>query len=294
MRWKFLLSITVVLLLIVTWSVTRLQGSNHSFDKAGIGIAMREIGHRLLLAAGDSTSRVLPVQQPAADEYLVGFERPLFFRADTLVEIVRRTLRNNGLPLRYLVQVLHCDNAEVTYGFSVGATKDTSLIPCVGREQPPGCYQVKIVFPPAPSPLSTYYPLLLALLLAGSLFFAARWYFQRKKKVAGASPDITGEPPVPIGAFLFYCDKRLLVHAQEQITLTAKEAKLLYLFSRMPNTVISRADLMKAVWEDEGVLVGRSLDMFVSKLRKKLQNDPAVRLVNEHGKGYKLVTGLQI
>jgi DNA-binding response OmpR family regulator len=42
------------------------------------------------------------------------------------------------------------------------------------------------------------------------------------------------------------------------------------------------------VWENESVLVGRSLDVFISKLRKKLEADPTIRIVNIHGKGYKL------
>jgi DNA-binding response OmpR family regulator len=51
---------------------------------------------------------------------------------------------------------------------------------------------------------------------------------------------------------------------------------------------------MKEVWEDEGVIVGRSLDMFVSKLRKKLQADPCISILNVHGKGYKLVIGQMV
>jgi DNA-binding response OmpR family regulator len=49
-----------------------------------------------------------------------------------------------------------------------------------------------------------------------------------------------------------------------------------------------RETLMQKVWIDEGVITGRSLDMFVSKLRKKLSPDPELRITNVHGKGYKL------
>jgi DNA-binding response OmpR family regulator len=45
---------------------------------------------------------------------------------------------------------------------------------------------------------------------------------------------------------------------------------------------------MQEIWINEGVITGRSLDMFVSKLRKKLSGDPALRITNVHGKGYKL------
>jgi DNA-binding response OmpR family regulator len=45
---------------------------------------------------------------------------------------------------------------------------------------------------------------------------------------------------------------------------------------------------MQEIWINEGVITGRSLDMFVSKLRKKLSSDPELRITNVHGKGYKL------
>ena len=72
---------------------------------------------------------------------------------------------------------------------------------------------------------------------------------------------------------------------------SSKEAKLLSIFSVNLNEVIDRNRLQKEVWEDEGVIVGRSLDVFISKLRKKFEKDPAVKLVNIHGKGYKLEVG---
>lgn len=51
---------------------------------------------------------------------------------------------------------------------------------------------------------------------------------------------------------------------------------------------IERSRLQKEIWEDEGGIAGRSLDMFISKLRKKLEFDPNIRLVVIRGKGYKL------
>ena len=59
--------------------------------------------------------------------------------------------------------------------------------------------------------------------------------------------------------------------------------------------LIPREKLLQEVWINEGVITGRSLDMFVSKLRKKLSSDPELRITNVHGKGYKLeIPGRQI
>ena len=74
----------------------------------------------------------------------------------------------------------------------------------------------------------------------------------------------------------------------EVITLTDKECKILELLNRNFGELIPRETLMQEVWISEGVITGRSLDMFVSKLRKKLSSDPELRITNVHGKGYKL------
>jgi DNA-binding response OmpR family regulator len=74
----------------------------------------------------------------------------------------------------------------------------------------------------------------------------------------------------------------------EIIVLTDKECKILELLNRNFNQLTSREDLIQEVWANEGVITGRSLDMFVSKLRKKLSADPEVHITNIHGKGYKL------
>jgi DNA-binding response OmpR family regulator len=64
----------------------------------------------------------------------------------------------------------------------------------------------------------------------------------------------------------------------ERIELTDKESKLLYIFALAPNEIIDREQLQKEVWENEGVIVTRSLDVFISKLRKKLDKGSGVNL----------------
>ena len=69
--------------------------------------------------------------------------------------------------------------------------------------------------------------------------------------------------------------------------LTRKEALLLELFLRHPNTVLDRERIQKKIWEDEGYVVGRSLDVFVSKLRKILRPASHLSITNLHGIGYR-------
>jgi DNA-binding response OmpR family regulator len=97
------------------------------------------------------------------------------------------------------------------------------------------------------------------------------------------------QPANYIGHFKFYPDQLILVKEAEKIQLSNKECELLALFAEKPNEVIKREELTKKVWEDNGVVVGRSLDTYISKLRKKLSSDASIQLANVHGVGYKLV-----
>jgi DNA-binding response OmpR family regulator len=82
-------------------------------------------------------------------------------------------------------------------------------------------------------------------------------------------------------------NRKLLMNGNT-IDLTRTETRVLGIFALSPNEAIERSRLQKEIWEDEGVIVGRSLDMFISKLRKKMEIDPSIELVNIHGKGYRL------
>jgi two-component system, OmpR family, response regulator len=95
--------------------------------------------------------------------------------------------------------------------------------------------------------------------------------------------------------FLYSVGKLVCDFTNQQIksdngiqVLTNKEAKLLKLFCINLNQVINRDTIQKAIWEDEGYFVGRSMDVFISRLRKLLKDDPDVTITNVHGVGYKL------
>jgi Transcriptional regulatory protein, C terminal len=103
-------------------------------------------------------------------------------------------------------------------------------------------------------------------------------------------------PELPaLGKFLFDVKDQRLLLGGEVISLTDKECKILELLNKNFGELIPRETLMQKIWINEGVITGRSLDMFVSKLRKKLSSDPELRITNVHGKGYKLeISGIQI
>ncbi len=262
------------------------QRPQEEFLEKRAALVVRQIGHQLLLHSGDSTSRVLPVKQLGDGVFQLEFQSQLSFVPDTLVKLVRNDIASSELPLDYIVNVVDCASMKVIYGFEIGPTYK-EIVPCLGRVQPKGCYTIQISFIDFQSTLNSgnqYLIYFMALIGMSLVAFVGRFYFKKEKKTS----RVKIADGVAIGSYVFSIENQLLRFNDETIELSAKEAKLLSLFAERQNQLITREELLKKVWEDEGVFTGRSLDMFISKLRKKLKNDPAVQLINVHGKGYKL------
>ncbi|MBK9628225.1 MAG: winged helix-turn-helix transcriptional regulator [Flavobacteriales bacterium] len=110
-------------------------------------------------------------------------------------------------------------------------------------------------------------------------------FFRRK-----AAPVIpTNGDAVPIGAFHFDKGKMELSINDRKVELTGKEAELLHLLHACANETVAREVMLKEVWGNDSDYVGRTLDVFISKLRKKLEADPSVRIANIRGVGYRLI-----
>ena len=112
--------------------------------------------------------------------------------------------------------------------------------------------------------------------------------FYRSAKPRREMPDGHDTGMITLGSVLFDAQHRKLIINGNTIELTGTETRLLRIFALSPNQIIDRSRLQKEIWEDEGVIVGRSLDMFISKLRKKLEVDSSVKITVIRSKGYKL------
>lgn len=91
-----------------------------------------------------------------------------------------------------------------------------------------------------------------------------------------------------LAGFTFNFNSQQITSGDQVVELTNKEAKLLRLFCIHLNKVIERDIIQKAIWEDEGYFVGRSMDVFISRLRKIFKDEPSVNIQTIHGIGYKL------
>ncbi|HXH98736.1 MAG TPA: winged helix-turn-helix domain-containing protein [Sphingobacteriaceae bacterium] len=289
MNFKYLSIFIAASLLIFFCAVSESRSNDTNFKEAKEIIIMRKIGHEVLLHSGDSTSRVLPVKQIAENKYQIQFASQFTFKPDSLVKIIHRTIEANQLSSDYIVNVIECASNEMIFGYAILEAEQTNIIPCRGRQQSKGCYLINISFQNAnilglPKKYVTAGISLCALVL---VFSGANIYYKKRSKTGNGGKKVE-DKFIRIGKYHFYNDKQYLTNKNEQIELTSKESKLLYIFASTPNQIIDRNRLQKEIWEDEGIIVGRSLDVFISKLRKKLESDSTVKLVNIHGKGYKL------
>lgn len=271
-------------------------------EEGHVLVSLRVIGHQLLLQAGDSSSRILPVEKEGA-RYKLQFTSDLHFDPEQLVSLVDSVVQKAQIAESYLVEVESCQMRQVVYSYEIGDLEKLDLVPCQGRIQPKGCYllfftileahhpvaeQGKVSLAPAESDLSIKigmdYSELLMGTLAAIILIGISVYFIKKSVPAGGNTNL-----IPLGAYQFDTRNMELRHTNEVVELSSKESDLLLLLHSSANSTLEREFILKAVWGDEGDYVGRTLDVFISRLRKKLEADSSIKIVNVRGVGYKLI-----
>jgi DNA-binding winged helix-turn-helix (wHTH) protein len=259
-------------------------GQKYQVSEKHLEIVFRDIGHQLLLHAKDSTSRVLPVKKLDDHTYQLSFQNDFVFVPDTLISIVYRQLEKYRLPREYMVSVKDCQRKETVFAYEISAATG-NLQPCGGRVQQTGCYLIQIEFlRKKQDGFSPFWLLLIPLGLAG---FYLKTKLGKKKK---EEPIAETNDCMLLGRFQFDAARQLLHFENKAIKLSEKESKSLKIFAGNLNQVVEREQLMKDIWEDDGlVVISRNVDVLVSKLRKKLSDDSSIKIVNVHGRGYKLI-----
>lgn len=299
-RFYYFLPAAVSLIVLVVTMV--LLHAQKGLPDQHLEVVLRNIGHQLLLHAKDSTSRVLPVKAINERIYQISFEHSFDFTPDTLMRLVDQQLAKTDMPKDYIVSVNDCNENKTAFAYELNTLKG-DLKPCGGRKQAPGCYYIRIEFLPD-KPFNYAWLMTAFIPIAITGFYLNRkqknqgpvWREEKEENLrdeASVSDDQTVVEPagyIQLGKFRFYNATGILNLNDETIELSEKEIKALNIFASNLHVVVERDRLMKELWEDEGVFViTRNVDVLVSKLRKKLSGDPSVKIVNVHGKGYKLM-----
>lgn len=98
-----------------------------------------------------------------------------------------------------------------------------------------------------------------------------------------------GQDVFQIGRFRFDTHKQQLIDGDQIVKLTTKESELLKLLCNNANKVLERNFALKTIWVDDNYFNARSMDVYITRLRKYLKKDPEVKILNIHGKGYRLI-----
>ncbi len=96
-----------------------------------------------------------------------------------------------------------------------------------------------------------------------------------------------------IGRFIFDTRRQILAIGDKQTKLTTKESELLILLCAHANDVLQRELALKTIWIDDNYFNARSMDVYITKLRKHLKDDPEIEINNVHGKGYRLIAHME-
>lgn len=253
----------------------------HLFNQR-VNLALRQTADRLLDLEGNHTQTIPPVKQPRDYEYLLNMQSN--FNYDSLPPFLRDALHQYRLDGNYYVAVTECRADSFVLGYSK-TDLSAGIPPCVGREQKFGCYNLTLIFPSMQKKPFNAWDWSLGLSSLSLFLLSIFYYNKRKEKRTAEVPAASGWN---FGESVLDLDNLKLFIKGAPQSLTFREAKLLHYFIQHPNQLLSREAILGAVWEDEGIIVGRSLDVFVSRLRKILRPDSCVKIVNVHGIGYRI------
>jgi len=278
-----LIGSSIMILVIMITAVAFISKKEEIPDKH-LEVVLRDLGHRLLLSAKDSTSRVMPIKKINENRYQISFQNDFGFISDTLINLVQREFQENAPATDYIVNLRKCKQNETVFAFEIN-NKKGDLTPCRGRKLEVGCYVIEIDLLQKPA-FNFLWLLLLIIPLALAGFYVNNRF--RKKEEQESIADTTGY--IPVGSFRFYPDNNVLKTENSTITLSEKETKALKIFAENSNQIVERETLMKEIWEDKGIVViSRNVDVLVSKLRKKLSDDSSIKFINVPGRGYKFI-----
>ncbi|MEM7574453.1 MAG: winged helix-turn-helix domain-containing protein [Bacteroidota bacterium] len=267
-------------------------------------LLLRELGDALLRTQGDSSSYLPPVHEREAGDFVLYLNR--YVEYDSLLAISPSILSGHEELEQAFIALEDCTTEEALLGFvwtSAGVDVNAA---CLGRERRADCYQLSLSYPLPVSQSRSWWSrnywwlLLWAMTALGLLWYQAR----HKPSIAtkgGVAPGVSAASTPPVAVIrnrpaevqitaqsCFLPSQQLMRIGAQEVPLTYREAKLLEYLLDHQNEPLSREQIKAAVWGSEGLVVGRSLDVFISRLRKLLVTDEDVKIKTLHGLGYRL------
>lgn len=279
---SYLCFIATCILITISVIITRVP--NEKLVDKQVHLAMRSIGDALLKFNADFSTPVPPIQQKGSETYSLKFDTPVVIDPDHLVELSLKHLTSE-IARQSIVTVRNMDTGAIVYGFEIDHLEQKD-IPCLGRILYASHYIVEFSFFDDPVTQLLYYNIPAISTAGVSVLFAFLGFsfLKKKKHLSHSTTKIQWK-----GITLDVAHNRV-TKSHKTIQLTTKESQILAILLAHKGSLVSRAFFMQEVWLKKGVITERSLDMYISRLRKKMAELSNVQIVNQHGKGYYLKT----
>lgn len=268
-----------------------------------IKVNLRAIGHEFLMQIQDSTSRIMPIEF-IDGRYKVSFENNFSFEPDFLLFATYKLYEEKDIQEKFIVEVEDCLTKALVHSFEIG---NSDIKACKRRGLPISCYNfyfteittfpikdLTIIESKAEGKSSWWWiigfgGLLISLILL--IYFLSRKKLnsvqrEEDKSVVISAPE---DHYILIGEYRFNKKSMKLEIEDKQDDLSTKEADLLLLFNKNENQILERDYILNQVWGDDGTYSGRTLDVFISKLRKKLEKDSSLKIINVRSVGYRFI-----
>jgi DNA-binding response OmpR family regulator len=119
--------------------------------------------------------------------------------------------------------------------------------------------------------------------------FSMEELIMRIEAVLRRSTRVIQQEVFVLGKYVFDSNKQSLISSEKVVNLTTKESELLKLLCQHPNQILERNYALKSIWKDDNYFNARSMDVYITKIRKHLSDETEIQIINVHGKGYKLI-----
>ncbi|MDW3196561.1 MAG: winged helix-turn-helix domain-containing protein [Cytophagales bacterium] len=267
----------VVAMILIIIAADQFELPNEILRSQKQHLELRAIGDRLLHDANDATSVVPPIQQINEHTLRLRLHQSMAINPDRLADLSIKHL-NEEVALHSVIQVLDSQTEAVVYGFEIDHTQALD-IPCLGRILPEANYVVEVSFYD-PIPLEGNFPSL-TFASASLLLTIFGFSFLKEKK-----PNQNQKDPEMSDGWKLDLALAQIQSKDQRIQLTEKESQIMAILFEHIEQLVTRDHLIEEVWLKHGIVTSRSLDMYISRLRKKLGPLNAFEIVNQHGKGY--------
>ncbi|MEM6830915.1 MAG: winged helix-turn-helix domain-containing protein, partial [Bacteroidota bacterium] len=237
-----------------------------------------------LFAAADNVSENVSVEKRSANRFFVTSNAAV--TSKTVDTLIQHELAARSIKMDYEIGIYNAEDDSLIYMTEV---KSSDHVPLANTRIETDEVQKNfaVVFPTRSNLLIAQNDLFpFALTLVALIIWILTYY---RKKASGEVPSTMASNQIRLGNCQLDVHNRSLRVGKSSHQLTYKESQILKLFFEQPNQVIERKVFLEKVWEQDGFFVARSMDVFISKIRKYFKDERTIKIENLRAIGYKLV-----